>query len=75
MTSLLTHSIRLPLVLGHPGVGLLDDIRTDRGLENGGENCRASAWSAIGVVNADSGASSLKSMSTLLISNSIPKER
>lgn len=71
MTSLLTHGIWLPLVLGHPGVNLLDDIRTDWGLENGWEGGRAPARSAIGAVDADGGASSLKSISARLILNSI----
>lgn len=71
MTSLLTHGIWLPLILGHSGVDLLDDIRTDGGLENGGEGGRGPAGSAIGAVDADGGASSLKSISALLIFNSI----
>lgn len=75
MTSLLTHGIWLPLVLGHSGVDLLDDIRTNGGLENGWESGRAPAGSAIGAVDADSWASSLKSMSALLIFNSISKQR
>lgn len=71
MTSLLTHGIRLPLILGHSGVDLLDDIRTDGGLENGREGSCGPTGSAIGAVDADGGASSLKGISALLIFNSI----
>lgn len=60
MTSLLAHGIWLPLVLGHSGVDLLDDIRTDGGLENGREGGRAPAGSAIGAVNADGRTSRLE---------------
>lgn len=75
MTSLLTHGIWLPLVLGHSGVDLLDDIRTNGGLENSWESGRTPAGNAIGAVDADSWASSLKSMSVMLIFNSIFKQR
>jgi len=34
MAGLLAHGIWLPLVLGHASVNLLDDIRTNRSLEN-----------------------------------------
>lgn len=71
MTSLLTHGIRLPLILGHSGVDLLNDIRTDGGLENGGEGSRGPTGNAIGAVDADGGASSLKGISALPIFNSI----
>lgn len=60
MSSLLTHSIRLPLVLSHSGVDLLDDIRSDGGLENSRESSGGSASGTIGAVNGDGRTSRLK---------------
>lgn len=36
VTGLLAHCVRLALVLGHAGVNLLHDIRSDRAGEDGG---------------------------------------
>jgi len=53
MTGLLAHGIWLPLVLGHAGVNLLDDIRTNRSLENARKGSSISAGSAISSVDSD----------------------
>jgi hypothetical protein len=60
MSSLLTHSIRLPLVLSHSGVDLLNDIRSDGGLENSRESSGGSASGTIGAMNGDGRTSRLK---------------
>lgn len=47
MAGLLAHGIWLPLVLGHASVNFLDDIRTNRSLENAWKGSSV-AVSAIG---------------------------
>lgn len=47
MTSLLAHSIRLALVLGHASVNLLHDIRSDRAGEDGRDGVGSSRGSTI----------------------------
>lgn len=47
MTSLLAHSIGLTLVLGDTGVNLLDNVRSDRAREDGGNGVGSSSGSTI----------------------------
>lgn len=47
VTSLLAHSIRLSLVLSDTGVNLLDDVRSDRAGEDGGNGVGSSRGSTI----------------------------
>lgn len=47
MTSLLAHGIGLSLVLGHTGVNLLDNVRSDRAGEDGGNGVGSSSGSTI----------------------------
>lgn len=47
MTSLLAHGIGLALVLGHASVNLLDNVRSDRAAEDGGNGVGSSRGSAI----------------------------
>jgi hypothetical protein len=50
LTGLVRDGIGLTLVLGHVCVDKVDDIRTDRGLENGGEgNSGSDVLTALGV--------------------------
>ena len=53
MTGLLANGIRLPLVLGHSGVNLLDDIRADGAQEYGRVRVRRTGGSAIGADDRD----------------------
>ncbi len=54
MTGLLADGVRLPLVLGHAGVDVLDDIRADGGAEDLGEDLGGTGGLAIGADNGDS---------------------
>lgn len=54
MTGLLADGVRLPLVLGHAGVDVLDDIRADGGAEDLGEDLGGAGGLAIGADNGDS---------------------
>ena len=54
VTGLLADGVRLPLVLGHSGVNLLDDVRADRAQENRGDGVRGTGGRAIGAEDRDS---------------------
>lgn len=54
VTGLLADGVRLPLVLGHAGVHLLDDIRADRAQEHAGDGVRGTGGRAIGADDRDS---------------------
>lgn len=47
MTGLLAHGVRLSLVLGHASVNLLDNVRSDRAGEDGGNGVGSSRGSTI----------------------------
>lgn len=47
MTGLLADGVRLALVLGHAGVNRLDDIRADRGREDGRDGVGSSRRSTV----------------------------
>lgn len=53
MTGLLADGVRLPLVLVHASVDMLDDIWADRGAEDLGENLGGAGGLAIGADNGD----------------------
>ena len=53
VTGLLADGIRLPLVLGHAGVDVLDDIRADRGAEDLGKDLSGTGGLAIGADNGN----------------------
>lgn len=53
VTGLLADGVRLPLVLGHSGVNLPDDIRSDGALEHGREGVRGTGGRAIGTDDRD----------------------
>lgn len=53
VAGLLADGVRLPLVLGHAGVDVLDDIRADRGAEDLGEDLSGAGGLAIGADNGD----------------------
>jgi len=53
VAGLLADGIRLPLVLGHAGVDVLDDIRPDRGAEDLGKDLSGAGGLAIGAENSD----------------------
>lgn len=54
MTGLLADGVRLPLVLGHASVNLLNDIRADRAQEDRGDGVRGTGGRAIGAEDRDS---------------------
>jgi hypothetical protein len=55
VTSLLADGVRLPLVLGHAGVDVLDDIRADGGAEDLGEDLSGAGGLAIGADDGNCG--------------------
>jgi hypothetical protein len=53
VTGLLADSVWLALVLGHSGVNLLDDIRSDRAGEDGGHGVGVARGLAAGTNDGD----------------------